>query len=247
MKKRTKLVLEILKPKVKALGFNKDELESVAADIADNLGLEEEASDEDVNAKAEEATDAAIPYLKLAQKASNRVIQSYKDEQQKLNEEKPEKPEGENKKPIEEKKDNPPVDKKPQETEVKTPEWVQELKQMHKEAQDEVKALKAEVLGLKAERETDARRTKLKGLLKDTGTFGKAILKSFDKMKFENDAEFTEYYDGVVENINAINQERANEGLKKLGAPEVPKKEEPKKPEILSEQQIEELANTLVH
>ena len=41
MKKKTKQVLSILKPKCKALGFNLEELEGIAADIADNLELDE--------------------------------------------------------------------------------------------------------------------------------------------------------------------------------------------------------------
>ena len=53
MKKRTKQVLVILKPKSKALGFSREELEGIAADVANNLELDEEASDEDVNAEIE--------------------------------------------------------------------------------------------------------------------------------------------------------------------------------------------------
>lgn len=224
MKKTTKLVLEILKPKSKALGFNKDELEGVAADIADNLELEDDASDEDVNAKITEAVDAAIPYLKLAQKVSNRVIQG-------------------SKKPVENnQKEEEPVEppKHTEEQEEKVPAWAQALITQNK-------ALQTEILGMKAERESDGRRSKLKALLKDTGTFGKSILKQFDKMKFENESEFEEFYDGVVEDLGALNQERANEGLAKLGATATggSKKKEEDKPEPLSEKQIDELANSL--
>lgn len=48
---RKQQVLLKLKPKVKAFGFNKKELMSVAAKITDNLTSEEEASEEDVNAE----------------------------------------------------------------------------------------------------------------------------------------------------------------------------------------------------
>lgn len=50
MNKRQRAVYELLakKPKVKAFGFNKKELQSIAAEIADNLDSEENASDEDV-------------------------------------------------------------------------------------------------------------------------------------------------------------------------------------------------------
>ena len=79
MKKKTKQVLSILKPKCKALGFNSSELEGIAADIADNLELDEEASEEDINEKISAEVDSVVPYLKIAQKASNRVIQNYKN------------------------------------------------------------------------------------------------------------------------------------------------------------------------
>ena len=48
---RKQQVLLRLKPKVKAFGFNKKELMSVAAKIADNLTSADDASDEDVNAE----------------------------------------------------------------------------------------------------------------------------------------------------------------------------------------------------
>lgn len=225
MKKTTKLVLEILKPKSKALGFNRDELESVAADIADNLELNEDASEEDVNAEIEKAVDAAIPSLKLAQKVANRIVQSSKKKETKQdNEEEPDDP-------------STTKEEKPNE---EVPAWAQALIAQNK-------ALQTEILGMKTEREADGRRSKLKALLKDTGTFGKSILKQFDKMKFENEPEFEEFYDGVVEDLGALNQERANEGLAKLGATATggSKKKEDDKPEPLSEKQIDELADTM--
>ena len=72
------LVFQSLKPRVKALGFNKNELKGVAAKIANNLNLEEDATEEDVNAAIEEAIDAAMPFLEFTQKVSSRVINDYK-------------------------------------------------------------------------------------------------------------------------------------------------------------------------
>ena len=40
--------------------------------------------------------------------------------------------------------------------------------------------------------------SKLKALLKDKGTFGKTVLKNFDKMKFENESEFDDFYAVLV-------------------------------------------------
>lgn len=228
MKKKTKQVLSILKPKCKALGFNLEELEGIAADIADNLELDEEASEEEINEKISSEVEAVIPYLKIAQKASNRVIQNSKN----------------NKNPESDDNDtNAGQDGVDQEKEEeKVPVWAQAIITQQK-------AIQIELTGLKSERETDGRRSKLKALLKDTGTFGKSTLKNFDKIKFENEADFEEFYDGVVEDLATLNQERANAGLAKLGATAATsgnkKEKEGDKPEVISEKEIEELAGTM--
>lgn len=228
MKKKTKQVLSILKPKCKALGFNLEELEGIAADIADNLELDEEASEEEINEKISSEVEAVIPYLKIAQKASNRVIQNSKN----------------NKNPESDDNDtNAGQDGVDQEKEEeKVPVWAQAIITQQK-------AIQTELTGLKSERETDGRRSKLKALLKDTGTFGKSTLKNFDKIKFENEADFEEFYDGVVEDLATLNQERANAGLAKLGATAATsgnkKEKEGDNPEVISEKEIEELARTM--
>lgn len=225
MKKKTKQVLSILKPKCKALGFNLEELEGIAADIADNLELDEEASEEEINEKISSEVEAAIPYLKIAQKASNRVIQNSKNNKN---------PESDDM--------NAGKDGVGQEEEEKVPAWAQAIITQQK-------AIQTELTGLKSERETDGRRSKLKALLKDTGTFGKSTLKNFDKIKFENETDFEEFYDGVVEDLATLNQERANAGLAKLGATAATsgnkKEKEDDKPEVISEKEIEELAGTM--
>lgn len=225
MKKKTKQVLSILKPKCKALGFNLEELEGIAADIADNLELDKEASEEEINEKISSEVEAAIPYLKIAQKASNRVIQNSKNNKN---------PESDDM--------NAGQDGVGQEEEEKVPAWAQAIITQQK-------AIQTELTGLKSERETDGRRSKLKALLKDTGTFGKSTLKNFDKIKFENETDFEEFYDGVVEDLATLNQERANAGLAKLGATAATsgnkKEKEDDKPEVISEKEIEELAGTM--
>lgn len=226
MKKKTKQVLSILKPKCKALGFNSSELEGIAADIADNLELDEEASEEDINEKISAEVDSVVPYLKIAQKASNRVIQNYKNN--KSNDD--DNDEGE----AGEGKSN-----KPSEEADKIPTWAQAIIAQNK-------AIQTELVGLKSERVSDGRRAKLQALLKDTGVFGKNVLKNFDRMSFENESEFDDFYDGVTEDLSALNQERANAGLAKLGASsaQTVHKDKEDKPEVLSDKDIEELAET---
>lgn len=228
MKKKTKLVFNVLKLKSKALGFSKEELEGIAADVANNFELDEEASDEDVNAEIEKQVDAVIPYLKIAQKTAQRTIQKFKDSDD--NDDEDTNPDGTGIK-----EDNHKSEKV---LEEKVPAWAQALITQNK-------ALQTEILGLKSERETDGRRSKLKALLKDKGTFGKSVLKSFDRMKFENESEFDDFYDGVVEDLAAIDQERANEGLGKLGAPTGPNRKEEGKPDVLKADEIDALAETM--
>ena len=64
-------------------------------------------------------------------------------------------------------------------------------------------------------------------------------------MKFENESEFDDFYDGVVEDLAAIDQERANEGLGKLGAPTGPNRKEEGKPDVLKADEIDALAETM--
>ena len=232
MKKRTKQVLVILKPKSKALGFSREELEGIAADVANNLELDEEASDEDVNAEIEKQVNAVLPYLKIAQKTAQRTIQSFKDSKGLDDDE------------VDDPDDDPAGNKKPtskqkkEKEEEQVPAWAQALITQNK-------ALQTEILGLKSERENDGRRSKLKALLKDKGTFGKTVLKNFDKMKFENESEFDDFYDGVVEDLAAIDQERANEGLGKLGAPAAQRKPKQEEVEVIKDNEIDELAETM--
>lgn len=231
MKKKTKLVFNVLKLKSKALGFNKDELEGIAADVANNFELDEEASDEDVNAEIEKQIDAVLPFLKIAQKSAQRTIQNFKDSQDLDDDE------------VDDDDDDPAGNKKPirkqkKEKEEQVPAWAQALITQNK-------ALQTEILGLKSERENDGRRSKLKALLKDKGTFGKTVLKNFDMMKFENESSFDDFYDGIVEDLAAIDQERANEGLGKLGAPAAQRKHKNEEVEVIKGDEIDELAETM--
>lgn len=235
MKKRTKQVLVILKPKSKALGFSREELEGIAADVANNLELDEEASDEDVNAEIEKQVNAVLPYLKIAQKTAQRTIQSFKDSQDLDDDEVDDDVDDDDDDPAGNKK---PIRKQKKEKEEQVPAWAQALITQNK-------ALQTEILGLKSERENDGRRSKLKALLKDKGTFGKTVLKNFDKMKFENESEFDDFYDGVVEDLAAIDQERANEGLGKLGAPAAQRKPKKEEVEVIKGDEIDELAATM--
>lgn len=230
MRKKAKLVLNILKPKVKALGFSKDELEGIAADVADNLELDDEASDDDVNAEIEKQVNAVVPYLKIAQKTAQRTIQKFKDSTVDNDDDPNNEPDGGISKDHSNKHDDEPVDK--------IPSWAQAIVTQQK-------SILTELAGMKEKDTSSVRRQKLKALLKDTGTFGKSTLKNFELMKFDNETEFDEFYDGVVEDLAAINQERANEGLGKLGAPAVNHQPKEDEVEVISEADVDALAETM--
>lgn len=214
----------MLKPKVKAFGFNRKELEGIAAKIADNLTSEEDASEEDVNAEIEKNIEAVLPILEFGRSYANRVINDNKNEDKNTDDEGGSNTSKSNKSTKEKESDEIPA-------------WAQALIDSNKTLSERLSALQGEKI-------TDTRRAKLEKLLKDTGTFGTRTLKSFGKMKFESDDDFDEFFSEVEEDLKSFNQERANAGLEKLGMPaggvNTGKKEE--KQEVLSEDEIKAIA-----
>lgn len=65
-------VIQALKPKSVALGFSKEEIESVAMQIVGTL--QDDATDEQINAQI----DAVIPFLQVSQKAVSRIVNEKK-------------------------------------------------------------------------------------------------------------------------------------------------------------------------
>lgn len=231
---RKQQVLLRLKPKVKAFGFNKKEMMSVAAKIADNLTSEDDASDEDVNAEIETAIDAVLPYLQVSQSFANRVI----EENRKKNDDDDETDDDDDDKPSNPKNRQPGSNKKNTQNKGKEadeePSWFKVFRE-----QQELR-----FAALEGEKIANSRKSKLEALLKDTGTFGSRTLKSFQKMKFENDDEFDEFYSEVEEDLKAYNQERANSGLSILGAPPASGGGKPKeKEELLTDAEIESIVD----
>ena len=235
MNKRQRAVYELLmkKPKVKAFGFNKKELKGLAAKIAENLTSEEEASDEDVNAEIEKEIDAVLPVLEFGRSYANRVINDSRngneddndnddddqdeDEDQSKSSKSRKAPKGKGKKPDDE------------------PEWFKSYRE----------SMEKKLEALSGERTADKRKAKLEKLLKDTGKFGERTLKSYARMSFKDDDEFDEFFAEVEEDLKSENQDRANKGLGKLGAPATGCSEKKdKKPEVLSEDEIKEIARS---
>lgn len=247
MKKHFKKVLEALKTSkdIKALGFSRRELKGVAAKIADKLDSEikEDASDEEVQEIVDEAIDAALPFLQFSQTVVDSRVQGYK-----------------NAHPLREDDDDEDDDKDEPGSRKNRKSRVSKNKDEGNEGDDDspfAKALKqvmdkldgmqSEITELKSGKTTEGRKNKLEKLLKGTGKFGERTLKAFNRMSFEDDDEFEDFYDEVEADLEAENQERANRGLERLGAPDATagaannrsKKDDN---EMMSDDEVKELA-----
>lgn len=233
---RKQQVLLKLKPKVKAFGFNKKELMSVAAKIADNLTSEDDASEEDVNAEIDTQIDAVLPYLQVSQSFANRVI----EENRKKNDDDDETGDDDDNEPSNPANRQPGSNKKNPKNKGKNddaPEWAKGMMQT-------IETLTGKISALEGEKLTTSRKAKLEALLKDAGTFGTRTLKSFNKMNFENDEEFEEFLSEVEEDLKAYNQERADAGLSTMGTPPAAGGGKPKESEVITDSQLKELVDS---
>lgn len=247
MKKHFKKVLEALKTSkdIKALGFSRRELKGVAAKIADKLDSEikEDASDEEVQEIVDEAIDAALPFLQFSQTVLDSRVQAYKnahplredDDDEDDDEDEP----GSRKNRKSRVSKNKDEDK---EGDDNSP-FAKALKQV----MDKLDGMQSEITELKSGKTIEGRKNKLEKLLKGTGKFGERTLKAFNRMSFEDDDEFEDFYDEVEADLEAENQERANRGLERLGAPDATagaannrsKKDDN---EMMSDDEVKELA-----
>ncbi len=232
MNKLQQTVMSMLKPKVKAFGFSKKVVKSIAAEIADKLDIEEDASDEDVNAKIEVAIAAILPFMPMIQSQANSQLDEWKKAQTQNDDEDEEEDDDPKSKSVSKSTKN--KDKKTDEI----PAWAQALIDSNKTLNDQLAAIKGEKV-------TDTRRAKLETLLKGTKSFGDSKLRDFRRMKFDTDEDFDEFYAEVEADLKTFNQERANAGLEKLGLPvgDVNTKKKENKTEVLSEDEIKAIAS----
>ena len=257
MNKYFKKVLTVLKTKAKQFGFSYQELKSVAAKIAGNLELEENASDEDVNSAIENAVDDAMEYLSVSQSAAQRAIANYKAKHNVSDDDDDDADGGEgddddttndgNGKKGKKNRQQRQSSKSDEDTDDNdsTPAWAKSLT-------DAIKSLGDKVSSLERGKVSDGRRIKLQELLKDTGKFGERKLKEFDRIAdtFKDDEEFDQYFDEASEDLDAYNQERADAGLSKLGKPGAGSPhnkggDEPEKPAELTDEELDALADQL--
>lgn len=229
-----------LKPKVKAFGFNSRELKGIAAKIADNLTSADDASDEDVNAEIDKEIDSALRYLPFGQSQANRLLDEWKKNRPETDDDDNDDDDDDDGASDNQRRQAGSNTKNPKNKGKNddAPEWAKGLVQT-------VQTLNDEIAALKGEKVTTTRREKLETLLKDAGTFGTRTLKSFNKMKFENDEEFEEFYSEVEEDLKSYNQERADAGLSSLGNPPGAGSKKQEKNEVLTDEEVIAIAKGL--
>ena len=255
MNKYFRRVLNYLKTSkdVKALGFSKKELKSAAAKIADNLELEDDASDEDVDSAIEEAVENAMPFLKLAQSSASRQAKAIReqlrnqtvdddddddDEETDVDDENLDS-EGKTKGKSAKNGKGNKRNKTEKGNDGDTPEWAKGLL-------SEVTSLKNEISTLKGDKTKNARLEKVKDIVKNTGDWGKRVIRDFGRMNFEDEDAFEDYLDEIKEDLENENKERANKGLESLGPVESTgehgSSQVSKTTKLLTDEQVKKLA-----
>lgn len=236
-------VLDALKTNrdIKALGFSRKELKGVAANVANKLKLNEDASDEEVSEAISDAIDDVLPLLQLTQSAADRQVSEYR-----------------NAHPVPD--DDESVDDQDDDDEPVRRSPSQKGKKSKKDGDDTSESaillaaidklsksfseLKIDVNALKTGNTANNRKSRVKELLKDTGKFGECQLKSFSRMKFDTEEEFEDYLDELKEDIEEENKERLEKGLEKLGRIPAPdtKPHPNEEDKLMSDDEVKKLA-----
>lgn len=252
MNRRQRRVFNLLRTKTKAIGLNRKELESLALKIDKNLELEEDASDEEIDEAAGAAIDSALPFLEVSQSVAQRSIQTtlqrMRDQQD--TDVDVEDPEDDGQDDDDDEDGSRITHSNRQRGKSKNNRNARKqedsaLMKLIKEQSDAIKSLKGQIDSLQGDRVTETRRTKLKNLIKNTGTFGKSVMKQFNFMTFKDEDAFEDYLAEVQQDLDDLNQERANEGLRKLGEVPAGEKKNPEnqnQPEVMSDADIIALA-----
>lgn len=229
-------VFRILKAKTKfaSLGFDREIAMSVAANIADNLEVEEDATPEELDAAVTTALEQQLPTLKLLQSQFNKGVDV-----------------GKKKKPTDETDDDPedddPEDDDKNKGAKKSGSQKKDKEDMPAWAKglfDKLDSIEKEQTSLKTEKTKSGRRKQLEELVKDTGLYGKRILKSFDRMELTNE-QFDEYLDEITEEVGELGKDAPADSSKSFGSPLGGGASGAKKGKEASDAEIEELAGKI--
>lgn len=220
-----------LKTGAQAYGYKRDELMSVAAHIADNLKLDENASEEDVEDAVDNAVSSCIPFLKFGQTMATRVINDSKPKEDHDTDDNNDDDDATQKSTSKKSNKTAPT------PDNDTPSWVKEL-------QKSVEALANQVETMKGEKVTIGRKERLSKLLADTGTYGEAALKNFERMSFKDDDDFDDYFTSVEADLAKFKQQMADSGLANLTNPPTPKQDKPKgEDKVFTDSELEDIAS----
>lgn len=247
MNRHFRKVLEVLKTRkeIKALGFSRKEIKGIAAKVADKLDLEDDASDEDVTKAIDEEVNAAIDVLQFAQSAADRRFQQYKDSLG-ADDDDDDDDDDQDDEPVTPKGRKSPSSKKGKgKGDDDDTSIAAQLAKALSPLTETLNSLKGQVEELKSGKTADSRKSRLEAIVKDTGKFGERTMKSFARMSFKTEDEFEDYLDEVEADLEAENQERADKGLETLSKPAgaVPgKKVVPTDDEVMSDEEVKELA-----
>lgn len=221
MNKIEKLVLQILKPKTKSLGFNAAELKTIAEHIAKGIKADDDAEEDDIKQDIETAVEAALPFLEAAQKNANRIIEEHRKKN----------------KPSQ-KSNNADDDDEDEDD----PSGTEGLSKTEKLLLKKLESMEAKLEGFNADRVSASRRKEVEKLVKEAGKFGKRILKDFDGRKFKDDDEFNEYLEEIKTDCEEYAQEMADAGLEGLVGAGKGKREKPSKE--ITDDEVKALVDT---
>lgn len=240
MNKYFRKVQEMLKTNkdIKALGFSRKEIKGIAAKVANKLKLDDDATDDDVSDAISEAIDDVLPYLQLTQSIVDRQVQSrlqHRDDDD-LDDEPDDEPDDNDEPARKSPSKKNRKSKKDGDEDSATLSAIKDLTKL-------VATLQGDVTALKSGKTTDSRRAKVEKLLANTGRYGERTLKSFSRMTFNTEEEFEDYLDDLKDDIEEINQERANKGLETLGKIPAPnKKYQKEEDQLMSDDEVKKLA-----
>lgn len=201
-------ILLSLKNKYKNLGFGDKAFEGVADYLQQTVTKE---------SQIETAIGGVEALLKAFQGDTDKVRSEKAAIQRELDELKAKKNEGNFNKP----EGNSDKD---------TPAWAQALIDSHEEIAESNKKLMEEVNALKTGKVSESRIEKLNNALKDTDSnFQKPVLSAFQRMTFQDDADFENYLSEINESVKTYLEDTSSKNLgifpKPMGNKERVKKE----------------------
>lgn len=231
-------ILKTLKPKVSAYGFNKKELQSAAAIIADNLNYEENASEEDIQNAINDKVEEYVPILKFGQSQANRIINERRVVDEPVIDDEDDNPHNQPQQDPPKKKEETKPAESPKPNEQ--PEWLKALTDKLSALEKTIGSVTSDIGTIKAEKTAQTRTQKMQELLKNAGAYGNSVLSTFTRLSFKDDADFDSYFEETKKNLETFDKEQKEKGIEMTPPAGGEKKEEVQE---LTEEQLGEIAN----